>query len=83
MTMTRNLRAAALSIAAGGALTVLGVLFGPSGSASADPVGIHLDATTGTTVLPGRATPVPVSSCCASPRAASAARTCSCARAIW
>jgi hypothetical protein len=59
MTMKAHLRTAALSIAAGGGLTLLGLFFG-AGSASAAPVGIDLDATTGTTVLPGRATPVPV-----------------------
>ena len=45
--MTKNLRTAALSAVAGGALTVLGLMFGPAGSASADTVGIDLDATTG------------------------------------
>ena len=51
--MTKNLRAAALSLAAGGALTVLGVLFGPAGSAGAAPLGIDLYAANGTTTLPG------------------------------
>ncbi len=60
--MTKNLRSAALSVAAGGALTVLGLLFGPAGSASAAEVDIHLDATTGTTTLPanGGTASVPV-----------------------
>ncbi len=60
--MTQNLRTTALSIAAGGTLTVLGLLFGPAGSASAAEVDIHLDATTGTTSLPsnGGTTNVPV-----------------------
>ena len=38
MTMKAHLRTAALSIAAGGGLTLLGLFFG-AGSASADPVG--------------------------------------------
>lgn len=59
MTMTTHLRTAALSLATGGALALLGLLVGAD-SASAAPVGIDLDATTGSTVLPGRATPVPV-----------------------
>ncbi len=50
--MTTNLRRAALTIAAGGGLTLLGLLFGPAGSASAADVEIHLDATTGTAALP-------------------------------
>lgn len=50
-----TLRATLLSAAAGGALAVLGILFGPAGSASADTVDVHLDATTGTTLLPVKA----------------------------
>ncbi len=51
--MSTALRRAALSIAAGGGLAVLGILVGPAGSASADPVGIDLYAENGTTDLPG------------------------------
>ncbi len=52
--MNKNLRTAALSTLAGGALTVLGLLLGPAGSASAATVDIHLDATTGTATLPAK-----------------------------
>ena len=51
--MSTALRRAALTIAAGGGLAVLGILVGPAGSASADPVGIDLYAENGTTNLPG------------------------------
>ncbi|MBM6400013.1 multicopper oxidase domain-containing protein [Phycicoccus sonneratiae] len=61
--MTKHVRTAVLTTLAGGALTVLGLLLGPAGSASADTVDIHLDATQGTTTLPakgGTTTSVPV-----------------------
>ncbi len=58
--MNKNLRTAALSTLAGGALTVLGLLLGPAGSASAATVDIHLDATTGSTTLPAKAGPTSV-----------------------
>ena len=60
--MNKNLRTAALSTLAGGALTVLGMLLGPAGSASAATVDIHLDATSGSTTLPTKTgtTSVPV-----------------------
>ncbi len=54
--MSTALKKAALSIAAGGGLAVLGILVGPAGSASAAPgdaVGINLYAENGTTNLPG------------------------------
>lgn len=51
--MSTALRRAALSIAAGSGLAVLGILVGPAGSASAAPVGIDLYAENGTTDLPG------------------------------
>ena len=51
--MSTALKKAALSIAAGGGLAVLGILVGPAGSASAAPVGIDLYAENGTTDLPG------------------------------
>ena len=51
--MSTALKRAALSIAAGGGLAVLGILVGPAGPASADPVGIDLYADNGTTDLPG------------------------------
>jgi FtsP/CotA-like multicopper oxidase with cupredoxin domain len=59
MTMTTNLRRAALSIAAGGGLAVLGVLAGPAGPANAAEHTIELYAASGTTTLPGT-TPVTV-----------------------
>jgi len=50
--MTTHLRTAVLSLAAGGGLTLLGMLFGPAGPAAAAEIDIHLDATAGTTALP-------------------------------
>ncbi len=66
MTKNQNLRTAALSLAAGGALTVLGLLFGPAGSAGAAEVDVQLDATTGSVTLPTRTatTNVPVLGYC-------------------
>ncbi len=58
--MNKNLRTAALSTIAGGALTVLGLLLGPAGSASAATVDIHLDATTGSATLPAKTGPASV-----------------------
>ena len=51
--MSTALKKAALTIAAGGGLAVLGILVGPAGSASAADVGIHLYAGNGETNLPG------------------------------
>ncbi len=65
--MTKNLRTAALSAAAGGALTLLALMVGPAGSARADTVGIDLEATTGSVSLPakgGTTTSVPVLGYC-------------------
>ncbi len=69
--MTKHLRTAALSTLGGGALVALGLLFGPVGSASAADVDIHLEATTGTTSLPGKSGPtsVPVWGYCVRPDA--------------
>ncbi|PKW26215.1 multicopper oxidase domain-containing protein [Phycicoccus duodecadis] len=50
--MRTSLRTTLLSAAAGGALTLLGLLVGPAGAASADTVEVHLDATAGTMALP-------------------------------